>query len=288
MAFETIGQEVVRRELIDRILKGFALQMYKFKQAVTISSTGAWKNDFFREDPDTLEAGRGVRIKGIPRGAAFPQAAPKWERIRTTIKKYGLEQSIPWEDIIAGEIDVRNRVLFRIAEGVAKAVDDEIYSALSSDAAIQEVDITAGYEWDTASASIIDNLEEAEQKIGEKHYDTGNLMVFINHRDKRSIMNYLTEKGAQFPKVAENLLTKRNGQIGRLGNFTFIVSASVPASQALVVVPKVCATWKELHPLSTAVETEDLKDVRIRAAELGVTQVTDPKAIVLISNTLSA
>jgi hypothetical protein len=288
MTFETVGQEILRKEVVDKALKGFALRMYKFKQVVTISRTGAWKNDFFREHPDELTAGRGVRIKGIPRGAAFPQAIPQWQRVATVIKKYGLEANIPWEDLISSDIDVRNRVLLRLSRGVTKAVDDEIYTRLTSDNDVQSINITAGYEWNSASAAIVDNLEEAEEKIRDYDYPTDNLVVLINGRDKRSVMNYLVDKGNQWPRVAEAALTRQNGEIGRLGNFTFVVSNSVSASQAVVVVPKICATWKELYPLSSAINVESLKDSTIRVAELGVTQITDPKAIVVLNNTQAA
>jgi len=52
-----------------------------------------------------------------------------------------------------------------------------------------------------------------------------------------------------------------------------------------VVVPQICATWKEAVPLTSTVIADPYKGVTIRAVEIGVTQVTDPKAIVLIKNT---
>jgi hypothetical protein len=286
MAFETIGQEILRKEFLDTQIREFARRLYKMKQVLTISRTGAWKNDFFREDQEELTAARGRTIKGIPRGAAYPQAFPKWERVKSVIEKYGLEANMPWEDLISSDIDLRNRVLLKLARAVTKSVDDEIYSTITTDGDVQTISITAP--WNTASAAIVDNLEEAEEKIGDYDYPTDNLVVLINRRDKRSVMNYLVEKGAQWPKVSEGMITKRNGEIGRLGNFTFVVSRSVSASQAVVVVPKVCGTWKELVGLTSAVSIEELSDATIRVAELGNTQITDPKAIVILNNTEQA
>ena len=225
-------------------------------------------------------------MKGIARGAAFPQASTSWEKVSAYIEKYGLEDSIPYEDIISGEVAVRDRTLFRIAEGVVYAVDTQIYTALSGDASIQSVSITAGYEWNTASAAIMDDLEYAEQKIGTYNYPTSNLLVFVNLRDKRSIMKFLFDNGAKIPQIAQDKIN--NGVVGTLGNKTFVVTRAVSASEALVVVPKICGTWKELLPLTTHVNEEPLKDVLIRAAEMGVVEVTDPKAICKISNTESA
>lgn len=280
------GTANLRAEFVDGVVKGFAERSYKFKQAVMISSTSAWKNTFYRENATPLSSPAGNSIKAIPRGAAYPQAVVQWEKVNSYLEKYGLEDSIFWEDILTDDVDVQARTMFRIAEGVTKAVDDEIWNALTENRTavnIQSVAIAAGYCWDGASAAIIDNLMQAKQKIAEYNYDSAGLMVFISPKDHRSIMNYLAEKGAQFPKVAEEVAT--NGVIGNLLGMTLVVSNSVTASYALVVKPKICATWKQAVPLTTTTIEDPYKSVKIRAVEIGVTQVTDPKAVVLISNT---
>ncbi len=290
--FQGPGQVDVRKELIDSTLKGFADRAYKMKQAVSLVDSGAWTNFFWRGNPNTLDAGRSTNRKGVPRGAEFPQATTTMKKIRSDMEKYGLRDSIPFEDILAGEVDVRDRTLKKIAEGVVEGVDNQIFTGLSTDADIHTVTTSifggthnSGGAWDQASAAILDDLERCQQLFGENNYDVGNIFVFINHRDKRSITKFLTDKGAQYPSVSEKMMNSANGQIGRLGNFTFIVSPVVTASQALVLVPKVCGTWKSLLPLTTDVENEPLKDVRITAAEIGVLQVTDPKAIAIIKGT---
>lgn len=287
MAFDQeIGTANLRASFYEKAIKGFAERAYKFKQAVTISPTSAWKNFFFRESNTPLAGQSGNAIKGIPRGAEFPQAAVSWERVQATIDKYGVEDNIFWEDIISDEIDVRDRTLIRIAEGVAKAVDDEIFNVLTESRVptnIQSVAIAAGYSWDTASAAIIDDLLQAKQKIAEYNYDVSDLMCFVNPKDYRSIMNYLAGKGAQFPNIGNNVAS--NGENGKLCGITLIMSNSCTASYALVVVPKRCGTWKELVPLQTTTKEDPYKSLTIRSVEMGVTQLTDPKAVVLISNT---
>lgn len=280
-----VGDVDLRSQLFDATVKGFATQSYKFKQAVSISTTSAWSNFFFREDPDALTGPSGNAIKGIPRGGNFPQAVVEFERIESVIKKYGLEDNIPWEDILSDDVDVRDRTLFRIAEGVVKAVDDEIWDVLTesqSASNIQSVS-TDSRGWNQASAAIIDNLMEAKQLIAEKNYDTSNLMAFISPRDHRSLIKYLTDKGAQFPSLGTDMAT--NGNIGRLVGIRLVQSNSVTASFALVVVPKVVGTWKQLVPLTTDTKEDRFKSLRIRSVEMGVTQLTDPKAAVLIDGT---
>ena len=46
---EQVGSVSLRAEIVDKIVKAAAKPLYKFKQAVLISSSNAWKNTFFRE-----------------------------------------------------------------------------------------------------------------------------------------------------------------------------------------------------------------------------------------------
>ncbi len=284
---QQVGTAELRKEVVDKVIKGFATQAYKFKQAVSVSTTNAWKNTYFRESSAALTGPTGNAIKGIPRGANFPQAVVEWEKVETFIEKYGLEDNIFWEDIITNDIDVQSRTLFRISEGVVKAVDDEIWDVLTegqSPTNIHEIDLFGTGQWDkAASAAIIDNLMEAKQRIGQYNYPTNNLMCFISEKDHRSIVTYLADSGAQFPSVGEDMA--RNGRIGKIVGINLVVSNSVTASFALVVVPKICGTWKAAVPLRTDTEVDPFKSTRIRAVEMGVTQLTDPGAVCLIKST---
>jgi hypothetical protein len=283
---EQVGTTGLRTEVVDKILKQVAARKYKFKQAVTISSSNAWKNSFFRASTDILAGESGNATKGIPRGANFPQAVTEFEKIDAWIEKYGLEDFIHYEDIITNDVDVQRRTLIKLTEGVVKAVDDEIWAVLTESqtpSAIQSVTITGNQCWDVASAAIIDDLMHAKQLIGVANYDTSNLMCFISEKDHRSIVKWLSDKGAQFPSVGEDMAN--NGRVGKLAGINLVVSNSVTASYALVVVPKTCGTWKEAVPLQSDLKTEAFKGTRVRVCEMGVTQLTDPKACCLIVNT---
>lgn len=292
---QTIGATDLRSQFFDKTVKGFATAMYKFKQGVTISPTSAWKNYYYREDPDPLTEPSINTTRGIPRGANFPQASVEWQKLSSTIEKYGMEDFVYWEDILSDDIDVMSRTMFRIAERVTKAVDDQIWSdfggteyasgdALTSSKGIQTIVLTRSLAgWDQSTGAIIDNLLHAKQLIAEKNYDTSNLMCFVNPKDYRSIMTYIADKGAQFPNFGEQVA--RNGQAGKLAGIQLVVSNSVSASNALVVVPRVCATWKELHPLTTTTIEDQYIGIKVRSVELGTLQLTDPNACVLITGT---
>ena len=50
------GSLTLRKELVDSMVKQIAARAYKFKQAVAIVPTNAWKNTFFREQTDIRTA----------------------------------------------------------------------------------------------------------------------------------------------------------------------------------------------------------------------------------------
>ena len=283
---DQVGSTVLRAEVVDIAIKGVAKASYKFKQAVSVVTTSAWKNTYFRESSGALTGTTGNAVEGIPRGANFPQSVVTWEERSAWIKKYGLEDNIYWEDILTDDLDVQGRTLYKIGEGVASAVDTEIWDGLTESLTptnINTFKVTATEYWDGASAAVIDDLMHAKQFIGQHNYNTSNLMAFISEKDHRSIVTYLADSGAQFPVIGTEVA--RNGSVGRLAGIQLIVSNNVSASWALVVVPKICATWKQLVPLKTDTEIDPFKSVRIRAVEMGTLQLTDPGAVCLIEGT---
>ncbi|KKK89131.1 hypothetical protein LCGC14_2736190, partial [marine sediment metagenome] len=140
--------------------------------------------------------------------------------------------------------------------------------------------------WDQASAAIVDDMMKASELISTNgNYDVGNLICFVSPRDNRSLKNYIADKGAQWQGPATDVLT--NGRTGKIAGIQIVESNSVTASYALVVKPKTCATWKSLVSLRTNTTDDPFKSWRVRIVEEGVTELTDPLAIVLIGNTQS-
>lgn len=291
---QQIGNTPIRSIYYDLTLKGIAERLFKFRQAVDVQTTSAWSNVFTIEDNSVLTA-NGVRnIKGVARGATFPQVIQKYDRVSKDIIKFAAEQNIHWEDILADDVAVQDRALYKIAEALTKSNDDYIWDQLTENRSVVNINnvnvslpgLTAGGGggWNESSAGIIDDLEEGEQLIAENNYPTTELLVFINPRNKRDIMRYLTDKGAQFPSIAESKLN--NGVIATLGNKKFVVSNSVTTSYAMMCVPKRCATYRELVPLQTTTVEDPYRSVTVKGVAEGVCYVTDPKSIVLFTGTI--
>ena len=282
-----VGEEALRKEVVDKVIKGFAEASYKFKQALSITSTNAWKNTYYREASSALTVSSvHPGMKGLPRGANFPQAVVEWEKVEAWVEKYGMEDNIFWEDILTDDIDVQARTLYRITEAVVKGVDDEIWDVLTesrSPSNIRYFTVTETEDWERSSAAIIDDLMHAKQLIAEANYPVDNLMCFVSPKDHRSIVRYLADSGAQFPSVGDDMA--RNGRVGKIAGVNLVISNSVTASYALVVVPKICGTWRESVPLQSTLVTDPYKSVKVRVVEMGITQLTDPLAVCLIQGT---
>lgn len=276
MTFYEPGEDKLRAVSYDNAIKQIANYTYKFKQLVSDVKSGSWKNYFFREQTDVLEGQAGNAIKGIPRGADFPNAVLSWEQVSSRIEKYGLGAMIDYEDIIAKNIDTRNRTIKRIAEGVAKAVDSEIYSVISTDTSIQTGTLYGGY-WDESSAAIIKDLAFMKKQVKTYYDNASSFVMVVNPSTEPYILHYIYEKGAQATTSGQKAF---NGEIGSPAGVNIITSSVVAASYAIFVVPKTCATWKELMALSTNTETKKFHGDKIEACEFGVTEVHEPKQIV--------
>ena len=281
------GSEGIRKEVIDRLVKVFAQPSYVLKEVVSVTTTGGWQNTYYAEDPDVLTAPSGNSGLGLPRGANFPQISTSNVEKTGWITKIGFEDNINYEDILSNNVDKQARTVFKLTQKVVYEIDTAIRNGLtenSSPATVNYFLIDYGYGWDViASCAIIDDLMNAKTRIATYNYPTTNLKCLINHTDHRSMVNYLAAKGSQFPTIGNDVAA--NGKVGRLAGFDIMVSNTIPASMAIIVVPKVCATWKELVPLQSDVKEDAFKSTRIRVVEEGMLELTDPRAVCVILGT---
>lgn len=282
MAFYETGEDKLRATAYDLAIKQLAIYSYKWKQLVSVVKSTSWKGYFFREQTNIPTGEEGNAIKGIPRGADFPNAVLSWEQVTSRIEKYGLSSSVDHEDIIAGNIDMRNRTIKRIAEGVAKAVDTEISLIVSENwttgGNIQTGALKGGY-WDESSAAIIKDLAFMKAQVKAYYDNASKFVCVINPDTEPHILHYIYEKGAQATTSGQKAF---NGEIGNPAGVNIITSDVVPVSMALFMVPKSCATWQSLMALATDTKTDRFKGDTITACEYGVTELHEPKQVVLL------
>ncbi|MHA1353747.1 MAG: encapsulin [Candidatus Heimdallarchaeota archaeon] len=281
-----MGDYELRAENVSKAVKGFALQQYKLKQVLLLQSSSSWEETYYRENPEDLTAKDQLNIKGVPRGAAFPHVDPSWTKHSARNEKYAAEGHVFMEDRLTDAIDVQARTILRVARAIAKAVDDQIYSGLSGATGIQTAAAVAT--WDSATVADRDPIRDiltGIQAMDEHNYDAQeNGYLLLSPKDYRNLM--MNSKVINNPsfKTADVV---SNGKVGQICGLTIIKTNSVEDDEAMIIIGQRAATWKSVVGLTSAVIEDKGIKFTIRSWEIGHLQVTDPKAIYVITNTQS-
>ena len=262
-------QVTLRAENVERTIRGLTAQMYILKTLVGTTTTDAWKDSFWTEDPDVLTGGTGSGIEGIPRMAAFPELAPVWVKTPAVQVKYGGKGTISEEDATTDFIDAQRRTMVKVSEAIVSSVDGRIYTDLSA-AATQTAAAVAN--WD---ATVIANRDPLlDVLLGIKTLQVANVAIsgkptlLLNPHDN---VYWITN-----PKVlAQNDLDS---------TVKVTVTNSVAADEALIYVDG-ASTWKTVQGLRTDVEVTAGIKIVMKAWEYGKLQVHFPKKLYKITNT---
>lgn len=279
---DSTGEQDLRAENFDRIVKGFALQEYKMKQICMIENSSAWTETYYKETAADLTAtGSGNLVEGIPRLANFPYGEVTWTKVQGINIKHGMEGVLSWEDIETNNIPVMARTLLRIARAVTKSVDGVIAAGILSEAGNTQ---SANATWDNAdiaSRDPIQDILDAKSLIEIDNYDANVNGFLLVHPTGLSHLlgNANVRNAGQF--YTDNVT--RNGVVGQLLGLTVISSNSVTDGGAQVVIGKEACTWKQVSPLITKTIEDPGINQTIRAFEVGQLQVTNPDAICKIT-----
>ena len=76
-----------------------------------------------------------------------------------------------------------------------------------------------------------------------------------------------------------------NGRVGQICGLTIIKSTSVNEDEAMIIIGQRAATWKSAVPITSAVIEDQGIKFTIRSWEIGLIQITDPRAIYVITDT---
>jgi hypothetical protein len=283
---DTVGEQDLRAENFDRIVKGFALQNYKMKQLCMIETSSAWTETYFKETAadlvKTVTTGvTSTSLSGVPRLAKFPHGEVSWTETSARNVKHAMEGVISWEDIKTDNIPVIARTLLRIARAITKSVDTVIAQAIVAQAGNTA---TANATWDNTSIQSRDPIQDildAKALIEIDNYDANvNGFLLVHPTGLSQLLGNANVRNAgQF--YTDNVT--RNGVVGQLLGLTVISSNSVIDGGAQVVIGKEAMTWKSVAPLTVnTIDDPGIKQT-IRAFEVGQLQVTNPDAICKIT-----
>ena len=281
-----------RKQIWDKDIKGFAKKRYVMKEVVMNMSTSAWTNSFYQKTATSLTAGTGSTIKGISRGANFPAVVRGTTLVNSVIEQYGAEGVIYWQDILTSNLAIQAETILDVTDSIVNSVDAEIYSTLTeadTPSTINTVAITAGYEWDSVTIANRDPVQDLLNAVREITIDrypiltSGQGFLIVNETDYANLMG--NSKVINHPtfKLANGII--KNGNLAMLAGLKIKVSPVVTADKALVLMAKRCGTWKQAQPLTVDIIKDPQKKYTIRCSEIGVTELTDPEAVCLITNT---
>ncbi len=287
MVADTVGEADLRAENVSRVIQQIAMKAYKLKPLCNIQSSSAWKESFYQEGKTTLTGySTASPVKGIPRLANFPYGEAEWKLVESWQSKYGMEGVISYEDERTNNVPVIARTLKRVAEAVTNSVDIEIESGIRNGTGINTFAITGGYEWDSATVNNRDPVKDilnAIQYLRADNYDAlaGNGYLVINGTDYTNIIS--NQKVLHNPTFKSDITS--NGGVGQLCGLKIVVTESVTAEYAYVLIAKEFGTWQAAKPLTVVTIDDPGVKKKIRAWEIGVLQVTNPEAICAITNT---
>lgn len=278
------GDQNLRAENINSAVKGFALKKFKMKQVLQQVSSSAWEETYYREQAAEITAQGSLSVRGVPRGASFPKVNTTWSKFTGRQLKWAAEDVIFLEDKLMDNIDVQARTILRVARSLADNIDNYIYAQLTAATGIGTAASVAA--WDDVTISARDPIQDilaGIQDMDEQNYDAlENGFLLVSPKDYKALM--MNSKVINNPsfKTADVV---SNGRVGQIAGLTIIKSTSVSADEAMIIIGQRAATWRTAIPQTSAVIEDKGIKFTIRSWEIGMIQITDPRAVYVITNT---
>jgi hypothetical protein len=293
---DTVEMQDIRGLDIDRTAKGFAEEAYIFKNDCQTTTMNGDSVRWYQKTAGTLSAtspSATAKVSPLSRPMTLEVS---WTRNTSYSKKYFVEGFISMEDIKTADLDVLATTVRDLTRVIVRDVDSAIFSVMSEGwvaaaavpTTIQTFSAAAigGGEWNKASygADIVKDLMHAKKMIWAYSYNPEGASLYLSPQDYESMVTWLISgKGSSIPSFASEKIA--SGTVMQILGLNVKVSNNVCKSGALVIVPQVATTWRQADPTTARTVEEAGIGTRVRVWESGVAYNTDPKAIVLITNT---
>jgi hypothetical protein len=285
---DTDREADLRKEFIDTAVKAVVKEEEKWKSLCAIDTSSAWTESYFREtNDDTTDGGTGSPIRGVPQYAPFPFFDVTETKVSSVIQKYAGESIISLEAQQNATVPMLQRKIYRLGRKIVYQVDVAIEAGVNADAG-NTVAIAAGNEWDSATVANRDPVKDILDAVQTLRADgidalSGNGYLVVNGTDYTNIIS--NTKILNHPTYESGVMG--NGQQGRILGLTIVVSETVTADQAYVLVARQGMVWKEAQPLKVVTIVDEGKSTTIRAFERGVFQLQAPNECCKLTNTRS-
>jgi len=288
---DTSGMAEIRGLNIDKLAKGFADEALIVRNHVTNSTTNAREMRWYQKTagfvaPATTTTITSNLIDNTDFGSIPVVAEQSWTRKTSYIRKFFVTSPvITIEDVKDSDPDLIATHIRDLVRAVERRIEKRIYDVMTENdtpTTIQEVAITD--EWDDTTNCIpISDMLEAKEKLQNYNYEPNGAVFMMRPDVNRFLLNYLIAvKGSAIPNFSSEKV--RDGVVMEVLGLRIVVSTIVTSDKAVIFVPQRACTWKEFMPVS-AVKVEDPGiGVSIRCWAEGEALLTDPKAVVFMSN----
>ena len=285
------AQADIRGIDIDKIAKGYADEELVMKKYVENSTTSAreirWyqKTAGFLDSVDTT-AITASQISNVDFKARPVVVEQSWTRNTSYIRKYFVESPlISEEDIKDSDVDILMTNVRDLVRAVGRQVDYRIYNVLTeNDTPVNIQTLAITNEWDDpANAIVIDDIMSCKSKITDYAYNPEGAIFLMRPEVHRYMINWLiSQKGASIPNFASQKI--ETGVVMEILGVRVVTSTIVTSDKAVIFVPQRAATWKSFSPITSAIIEDKGIGSKIRVWEEGEAILTDPKAVVLLTN----
>jgi len=279
----------LRKEFIDTAVKAVVKIEEKWKSLCAVDTSSAWTESYFREtNDDSTDGGTYSPIKGVPQYAPFPFFDVTETKVSSIIQKYAGESIISLEAQQNATVPMLQRKIYRLGRKIVYQIDVAIEAAVATVTTGygNTVAIAAGYEWNSDTIQNRDPVKDILDAVQTLRVDgidalTGNGYIVVNGTDYTNIIS--NSKVLNHPTYQSGVM--QNGQVGKLLGMTIVVTESVTADSAFVLVARQGMVWKQAEGLKVVTIVDPGKQTTIRAWERGVFQSQAPNEICKITNT---
>lgn len=289
------GQADIRGLNVDKMVKGFADEALVLKNHVSKQKTSAREIRYYTKPAGFLDstdttAITASQIANISDKSRFPVVGQGWTRNTTYVRKYGVEsETISIEDIKDSDVDVLMTTMRDLTLAVLNQVDTRIYNVLSESLSPSAINTAAavGTGWDdTTNGDPIKDITVGLKNIRTNRYDVSNCKLYIHPTEYQNLINFLiVQKGSSIPEFASERV--RDGAVHVLLGVRVYVSVNATTDYALMGVFDRACTWKSFVPIKAVVMDDPGIGKKIRVWEEGEAILHDPKAVHLITDTVT-
>ena len=265
------GEADLRAEDVDAIVKNYALEQFTGRQICSIVGTNAEKNTYYEEtDSDITPIG----TTGIPAGnfensagAIFEHVNHSWTEVAERVKIHGATHTMDWTVWKLSAIDVKGRMLERVARAIVLSEDTAIYTELATTTNTA----SAVQTWDNATESLQQPLKDiliarAALKIANWS-TTSNLKMIIHPTNLMELLNNPVVRNAgQFYTDG----VTRNGVVGKIADFNIIESNAMTENTVLFCISQTAMSLYEAQGITTKMTEEEGETITIKAFNMNV------------------